>query len=222
MPQSKLPLFPPKVDEAIVDLDAKRTYLKTNGNRLGIASIDISRMEAAVNAAQTAFTTASNPATRSQFDVANRNQAIETAQGIERKIIDYYVVDNPAATDVDYEMLRIPKPGPHPHLPDPDSAPGIKLTSKELAVILSFYDAETGHHGKPAGVQAIEIYMKIGGEPPASPAEMTERRVGTDTPMRIPFDFEQEDQVVYFVFRWVGTRGAYGPWSEIHKVIILR
>jgi hypothetical protein len=222
MTRSSTPLFPTKIDEEIVDLDAKRMYMKTNAGRFGISSADLSRMDAAVNAAQTAFAAANNPATRSRLDIANRDRAIESAQEIEKKIIDYYVIGNQATTDVDYEMLRIPKPGPHPHLPDPNSAPGLTLTSKQLAIILAFYDMVTGHRGKPRGVQAIEVYMKIGGEPPSSPAEMTERRVGTDSPMRIPFDFEQEDQVVYLVVRWIGTRGVYGPWSEIHKVIILR
>jgi hypothetical protein len=222
MPQSKRPLFPPNVEESVIDLDTKRKHLKTNASRFGIPTVDISRMDTAVNAAQAAYTVASAPLTRSQLDIATRDLAIETAQGIERKLIDFYVVDNQSATEVDYEILRIPRPGPHPHLPDPKNAPGMILTSRQLAIILSFFDMITGHRGKPKGVQSIEICYKIGGEPPVSPEEMTERMIGTDTPVRIPFDYNQIGMVVHLVARWVGTRGVYGPWSEIYKIIILR
>jgi hypothetical protein len=222
MPYTKKPLFPNTIAEAVTDLDSKRKYLRTNMSRLGIPSTEISKIDTAVNAVLAAHTTASDPDTRTKLDVANRNLAIETAQGIERKVIDFYVVGNPNATEIDYEALRIPRPGPHPHLPDPDRAPGVHLTSKELAIIATFFDTLTGHRGKPDGVQSIEAYLKVGGEPPAAPSEMTERKVGTASPLRIQFEFDQELQVVYIVFRWVGTRGSYGPWSEIHRIAILR
>ncbi|MDR1115842.1 MAG: hypothetical protein LBL33_06825 [Tannerella sp.] len=222
MTHAKQPLFPRKVSEAVADLDSKRKYLKSIMTRLGIPSAEISRIDTAVNAVLAANTIASDPDTRTKLDIANRDLAIETAQGIERKVIDFYVVGNPNATEVDYEALRIPQSGPHPHLPDPKAAPGVHLTSKELAIIATFFDTSNGHHGKPDGVQAIEVYLKVGGEPPVTPSEMTERKVGTSSPMYIQFEFDQELQIVYLVFRWVGTRGTYGPWSEIHKIAIIR
>jgi hypothetical protein len=56
---------------------------------------------------------------------------IETVQGIERKVIDFYVVDNPNATEIDYEALRIPRPGPRycPKTCKPVSKEGHKNSS---------------------------------------------------------------------------------------------
>jgi hypothetical protein len=51
---------------------------------------------------------------------------------------------------------------------------------------------------------------------------MTGRKTATKTPVRIQFDFGGKFKMLYIVFRWVGNRGDYGPWSEIHKVAIAR
>jgi hypothetical protein len=223
MAHSKHPLFPETIAEQIADLDSKRKYLKANQTRFGISSTDMEKIDTLVDAAIAANTVASNRDTRTKLDVATRILDIETAQGIERKVIDYYVIGNPNTTEVDYEALRIPRPGPHPHLPDPKDIPGIRrLTSSNLAVLISFFNIQTGKRSKPAGVQAIEAYYKIGGDPPANISEMSERLIGTASPLRIQFEFGQELQVVYLVFRWVGTRGSYGPWSEIYRIAIAR
>jgi hypothetical protein len=223
MAYTKQPLFPRPLAEAIADLNLKRNYLTTNATRFGIETSDLSKIETSVNAAQAAYEKAREPKARTTIDIDNRNVAIKKAQGILRKLIGYYVVGNANATEADYDILRIPVPGLHPPLPDPEHVPGISsLTSRDLSIYASFFDTTNGHRGKPAGVQSIEACFKVGGEPPAGPGEMSERRVGTDSPMRLQFEFEQMFQLAYIAFRWVGTRGVYGPWSDIHKVSIAR
>jgi hypothetical protein len=51
---------------------------------------------------------------------------------------------------------------------------------------------------------------------------MTERKVATSSPVWIQFEPKDEFQVVYLAFRWIGTRGDYGQWSEIRKMVIVR
>jgi hypothetical protein len=223
MTRVKKPLFPLPLAEAIADLDFKRNYLKANGTRFGIETADLSKIETSVNAAQAAYDLADDPKERTEIDVDNRNVAMKRAQGILRKVIGFYVAGNPNATETDYDALRIPVPGLRPPLPDPDHKPGItRLMSRDMSIYASFFDITNGHRGKPPGVQSIEAYLKVGGDPPASPDEMSERRVSSDTPMRMQFPFEQMFQRAYIAFRWVGTRGAYGPWTEIYTVPIAR
>jgi hypothetical protein len=40
--------------------------------------------------------------------------------------------------------------------------------------------------------------------------------------MTIEFEPDQEFTVIYVACRWIGTRGDYGPWTEIHKTIVMR
>jgi hypothetical protein len=194
-----------------------------HGERLGITQPELAHISTDVEAVNIANVKASDVDTRSKIDVANRLLAIETAQTTVRKVIEFHVVGNPNATEVDYEALRIPRPGPHPHLPAPDRAPGIRqITSVDMTIIASFFNALTAKPGKPAGVQAIEAYYKLGGDPPIDVSEMSERKQATASPLRIRFESKDEFQILYLAFRWVGTRGDFGPWTDIHKINIAR
>jgi hypothetical protein len=223
MKHAKHPLFPEKIDEQVADLNTKKDYLAQNMARLGISGTDMTSIETQVLAVNTAQAVVNNPDTRTKLDFTRRDVALDTAHATMRRVIDYNVTSNPDATPVDFEALNIPRPGPHPHLPDPEYVPGLgRITSHDLGVDISFFDAQTGKRAKPDGVQAIEVYMKMGGDPPKDFSEMKERRVGTSSPIHMQFGPEQEFEVLYIACRWIGTRGAYGPWSEIHKVIIVR
>jgi hypothetical protein len=91
-----------------------------------------------------------------------------------------------------------------------------------LGVSVEFFDAESDKRAKPEGVQGIEVCTQLGGETPTDPATMSERKIFTSSPVHLQFGFEDEFKIVYLVFRWVGTRGDYGPWSAIYKVVIAR
>jgi hypothetical protein len=223
MSHTKHLLFPRTVTAQVTDLDAKREYLKANAGRFGIPPAEISMIDTQVDAVIATHATASDPNTRSRLDIAIRNQAIRTTQITIRTVIVYYILHNPNATNVDFEALSIPRSHPHSHQSTPEEIPGIgHITSRELTVIIPFFDAQTSKHGKPEGVMAIEVSYKIGSAPPATPSEMTEHRIETASPIRLQFDYNEEMEVVYLVFRWIGLHGGYGPWSKIFKIAILR
>lgn len=217
-------MFPAKIGDRVTDLNTKIAYLKTNASRLGISSADINAADTAVIALNSAQALVNNKDTRTKLDTARRDVALETATESVRKVIYNYVVFNPNATPVDFEALNVPPPGPYPLLPVPHHVPGIgHITSFDRIVTIPFYDAlGDDKKGKPEGAQAIEVYMKIGGEPPTNPSEMTERKVSTASPIEIEFDPDMEGVNLYLIFRWVGTRGDYGQWSDVYKVIITK
>jgi hypothetical protein len=223
MSSTKHLLFPLGIAEQIADLNTKRNYLNLNASRLGISSVDMTSIDTQVNAAIATHTKASDHDTRTKLDVANRILAIKTAQKTTRKAINYYVVDNPNATIVDYEALNIPRPGPHSHLPPPRQAPGIgHITSEYLSVTIPFFDTLTRKLAKPEGARSIEAYHKFGGDPPKDISEMTILKNSTASPMHVQFEPDKELEILYLVFRWVGTRGDFGPWSEIYRIVISR
>ena len=219
----KHPLFPPKIGDRVADLNTKLAYLKTNAPRLGITSADINALETQVNALNSAQALVNNKDTRTKLDTVKRDVALEAAMESARKVIEYYVEHNPNATPVDYEALNVPQPGPHPPLPMTKREPGLwHIYSKSFAVYAPYYDQETEKSAKPEGVQAIEVYMKVGGEPPKDHTEMTERKVSTGSPVFIRFEEEHENKVLYLMFRRIGTRGDYSPRTGIYTVIIVR
>jgi hypothetical protein len=223
MTYAKHPLYPSGIKNQVADLNTKKTYLNANSTRLGIPQTELTAIGTKVTALNDAQAAVDDKDTRTKIDTATRDLALETAETVTRKVIDYYVVGNSNATPVDYEALRIPLPGPHPVLPPPKDEPGIgRISSSSLAVTASFFDIATGKRGRPPGVHALEAYYQLGGDPPADISAMTGHRTATKTPMRIQFDFGDEFKMLYIVFRWVGNRGDYGPWSEIHKVAIAR
>jgi hypothetical protein len=219
---AKHPLFPHKVEDLVADLNTKQAYLRPNGSRLGISSAELTGMDALLTAMNTAQARVNNRDTRTKIDTAQRNEAIEEAKKGMRRLICNYVVFNRNATTVDMTALHVPPPGPFGRLPAPDEEPGIgHITSSDDIISVPFYDAQSSYkRGKPEGAQAIEAYMKIGGDPPVSIDEMTERRVSTASPMKIKFGPDMDGVTVYFRFRWVGTRGDCGQWSEVYKVIV--
>ena len=220
---TKTSLFPQKIDEQVSDLNTKQGYITSNAARFGVTGTELETMHERVTAVNTAHAAASNKDTRTRVDVAVRLEALRLAKADIRKIIEFRIAGNPNATEVDYEALSIPRPGHHSPLPAPEFVPGIgHISSSDLHVIVPFFDGKNNKHAKPAGVYAIEAYYQLGGEQPASIVSLTERATDTSSPLRIRFEFDDEFKIVYLAFRWIGTRGDYGPWSEIHKVAIAR
>jgi hypothetical protein len=223
MGRTKQPLFPRKIDDQVADLLTKKTYLEENNIRFNIPPIELSELNMEVAEVNSLYAIAADKDKRTRIDVAKRGLAIVTAQTTARRLIDFYVVKNPNTTEVDYRALNIPTPGSSRPLPPPDHVPGIRhLMSNNLAVYAGFFDAKSDRRAKPAGVQAIEVCFQLGGEQPAEASAMSERRVVTSSPVHLQFGPENEFEVVYLGFRWVGTRGDYGPWSQVYKVVIAR
>ena len=221
--KAKNPLFPYRIDEQVADLNTKLAYIIANAMRFNIIMDKIQELQTLVNLVNVAHEAASNVDTRTKLDVATRLEAIAHAQEAMRKVIEFFIADSPQATAVDYEALNIPPKGHHSPLPAPDSVPGIgHITSADLAVIVPFFDARSSKRAKPEGVYALEAYYQLGGEQPDSISNMTERATDTASPLRLQFEFDDAYQILYLAFRWIGTRGDYGPWSEIHKINISR
>ncbi|MCH8274140.1 MAG: hypothetical protein IH851_05060 [Armatimonadetes bacterium] len=88
-------------------------------------------------------------------------------------------------------------------------------TSQRLRVGISFVDELTPtSRARPDGVMGCEIYMKIGGTPPTDLDDMEFVALDTRSPHTIDFDGADANQPVYFIGRWVSTRGEPGPISE--------
>jgi hypothetical protein len=223
MSHEKFSLFPRTIDALVEDLNQKKSHLEANAARLQIPPSALESIVMTVDAVNAAKAVTDDRERRSKNDTDTRDRALHAAKTLLRRIIEFYVVDNPAATPEDYETLHIPVPAPHHLLPPPELAPGIRrLYSEDFVLVALFFDAATGRNAKPEGVKYIQAACQLGGTPPATVDAMIERRNATASPMRIPFDVDGDFEILYIAFRWIGTRGDFGPWSEIYRVVIVR
>jgi hypothetical protein len=220
---AKSTLFPVKIDDLVNDLRSKHDYLKSAQARLAIATAHMTQMTETLAAVDTAYAQTTDREKRTPLATARLHEALDNAKEIFRKHIEFYVEHNPAATPVDFEALHIPPSGGGTPLPVPEATPGIgHISSADLEITIPFFDAKNGHHAKPEGVYALETYFKIGGDEPIDISLLSEKAMTTSSPQRIRCNFDDEFKIAYLAFRWIGTRGDYGPWSSIHKISVAR
>jgi hypothetical protein len=223
MIHAKNPLFPRTINEQVADLNTKRVYILANNTRFHIPLEELVLMLREIKEVNTAYDMARDKATRSKIDISIRNEAITKSQKTIRKLINFYVVGNPEATPTDYEALNIPKQGYHPPLSLPDYAPKIRrIMTSNLGIDIIIIDSKTGKPTIPEGVKAIEIFIQRDGEPPKEIPKMSEYKMATSARIHLQFDFDDELKIIYLAFRWVGTRGDFGIWSEIYKTAVVR
>jgi hypothetical protein len=225
MPAAKKPLFPRTIAGQVADVNAKQAYLISAATRLSISTTRLEELSAAAAKVNAAYAKASNKETRSHLDRVELQVALNDCHDLLRRIIDYSVKHNDSVNvqPEDFEALNVYRPGTKEPLPDPLYSPHIAgASSKDNAVSISFVNPLNGKRGKPAGCRSFDVAYLAGGERPQSIAELTERKNAGSSPVRITFTLDHEDQPLYFAVRYIGTRGAFGPWTEIQKVMITR
>lgn len=90
-------------------------------------------------------------------------------------------------------------------------------TSQRLEHRISFVDetaATSQKRGKPEGVRACQIWVKIGGEPPSDVKECQFLAEDSASPYLAVYAGADAGKAAYYILRWISTRGETGPISE--------
>ncbi len=88
-------------------------------------------------------------------------------------------------------------------------------TSRRFSHIIDFRDEEAPRSkAKPVGVAGCEIWVKVGGTPPADASELTYVATDTGTPYLAEYPGAKAGQMATYWLRWVNPRNERGPWSE--------
>jgi hypothetical protein len=222
---TKKPLFPNDIADQVADVNAKQSYIISVATRLSISSTRLSELAAEVKKVNAAYAKASDVENRSRMDTAELQIALKECHELLRRIIDYNVKYNDSSSVLpeDFEALNVYRPGTKEPLPDPTHSPRVSgMSSSDNAVSISLVNPLNGKRGKPVGCRSFEVVYKVGGERPQHIVELTEHIYAGSSPIRMQFSLEQEDRPLYFAVRYVGTRSAFGPWTEVQKVTITR
>lgn len=107
-------------------------------------------------------------------------------------------------------------------VPTPTTRPILIIdTSQRFRHTVSFADEGTPtKKAKPFGVAGCELRVTIGATPPVDPDDFTFVAIDTNTPYMNEFDGVDGGSMAHWVARWVNTRGAAGPWSDVVSATI--
>ena len=96
--------------------------------------------------------------------------------------------------------------------PAPDEMPVIfidTVTPLRHEIVFSGENSK----GKPQGVRALEIWMKLGGDATGNPADYQFQAQDTDTPYIKQFQTADSGKQAHYLFCWVNAKGERGPWK---------
>ena len=130
---------------------------------------------------------------------------------------------SPTIDDAERAALGITIPGQNPTpVGPPTSHPIVNIDcSQRLRHLVHFMDEHTPtRKAKPAGTIGAEIWVKVGGEAPTDPSQLSFRGLSTRTPFTVNFAGADGGQIAYYWLRWVNGQGEQGPWSEMASATI--
>ncbi|MCK4307433.1 hypothetical protein KAW50_04300 [candidate division WOR-3 bacterium] len=147
-------------------------------------------------------------------DNADRKVALQVLRKYSR-----FIQGRPQTTDAVREELGLP-------VRDKVKTPvGVPEIAPELEIDFSQRLQHKVHAGtapqnerlnkKPKGVGSIELRKKVG-ETPTSPDDMQTAAIMTSSPAIIDLT-GQAGKIVYYVARYLNTKGQPGPWGEVES-----
>lgn len=187
-----------------------------------ISETAFTRFSAARDRWNAAYSLANNRHNRTEANVTEKNEALAQYKKELRMFIKSQLSFNENISDAQRDGMGLTVPSPSRTAAQPPStSPVAEIDfSTRLRHIIHFRDSNATGRAKPAKVHGCEIWSKTGGEPPTSENEMTYIGIDTRTPRTISFQGGQQGQTVYYMMRWINTRGQHGPWSAVVSAVI--
>lgn len=208
--------------EFSVWLDNLLTKATANKGKLNVSDDSLKDLDTLIKNYQQAFDDAQVAQTTLDAKVQAKKLAREAAAAGARARVRQ-IQAQPGVTDVDRAELRIsPRDTQSTPSPAPSTRPVVTVdTSERLRHRLDYRDSATpNRRAKPAGVTGCEIYVFVGAQAPADPAEFRLIAVDPVTPYVVEYGGADAGKTAHYLLRWVNTRGERGPWSETASATI--
>lgn len=198
-------------------------YFNTNFAALGFTAAENTALQTALSNWGYSWTAFTNAEAAFNAAMPDKDAKRAVAEGLLRKY-SMRMQTNTAVTDSQRAALGITvrKTSKTPSAV-PTTVPVLDRADTSTRCILRlFYSDQTtpDSTAKPPGVQACEIREQIGGTAPTDPNAMAFGGMQTRAPFRANFDAPDAGKHVWFAFRWMNTRGQFGPWSQIYEAMI--
>lgn len=195
-----------------------KDYVATNYASLGLTAAQKNDIVNAVMSSHSSFVDKQEKENIYRGAVEKDREDRKTAKQVLRKY-SRYIQGRPQTTDTVREALGLTV---RDKIPTPVAVPSI---APELEIDFSQRLQHTVHAGtnpqnerlnkKPKGVASIELRKKVG-EVPAGPDDMQTVAIMTSSPVVIDLE-GQAGKTVYYVARYLNTKGQPGPWGEVES-----
>jgi len=209
--------------EAIAQGSNIVAYATANLVLLGLTPAELAPLTGALTAFENEYN--DKVAAEAAYDAAVQDaEAARVAYEEQARTFNNQMQSSPTVTDGQRAGMGLPV---HDTEPTPVSAPathpiGEVDTSEKLRHTVNFRDsmAASDSRKKPDGTRGCEIWMKIGGTPPADYKECDYLTTDTRTPHVVIFDGGDAGKTAYYLLRWVSTRNEPGAWSPLAQATV--
>jgi hypothetical protein len=191
------------------------TTIAANPSVYMLTAGDSTTISNAVNAYQTAYTTATNPLTRTQVTVALKDEARTTAEQVVRQYAAL-IKPNAGISDADKIAIGVPPVNPNRNpINVPASSPLLNIVGATPGShTLRYADTTTPDSAKkPFGAMSMQLFVAVGTGPVASPDGAQFYAAVTRNPVAVGFDAADNGKTATYFARWADRKGAVGPWS---------
>lgn len=192
-----------------------KKYISDHPGEFGLAASDVTPVVGAVTTWSAAFTTHTAAQGAASSARLAKDAAREALVNIIRELVRGIQAKS-SVTDAARAAIGITiKDGTPTLAAVPTTAPVAKVnTSKRLEHTIEFMDSATPtSKAKPAGVRGCQIWVKVGGPPPASASELHYLATDTRSPYVSQYDGTDAGKQAHYWLRWENTHQETGPWS---------
>jgi len=191
------------------------TLVAPNIDTWGILASDFTELKNAQAVWTDAFGKAVNKQNRTSADVQAKADARVMYEKELRRFVGQWLAKNAKVPDSERERMGLTvRTNAHTLMPTPTTSPiGWIDFSLYYQHTVHFKDEASPRRAKPKGVHGCEIWMKLEADDSQSNPDYTYVATSTCSPYLNKFDESYAGKKVSYRFRWVNTRGEFGPWS---------
>ncbi len=202
-------------------------YVSSNLAHLGLVAgdiVDLAAAEPEFSGARIALDTAY---TAYKSALSERDLRRESLVDAIRPLVAR-IQTNPETTNVDREAMWIPLRGNAPSAQTvAEGSPDRPTASIDIRALLTHTlrientDGTTTTKGKPEGVKAVEVWVKVGEQPTGEPeTDMRYVNMSSKNTMAVPFTTVDGNKQAHYKLRWVYKNGIKGGWSDLQSATI--
>ena len=187
----------------------------------GLKPETVTALQATEATFDTSFSGAMQQRDAAKGAVILKNQSRKQFEEMIRTVVRQ-IQANPDVPDSEKVEAGLPvhdnQPSP---MPFPTNSPTALITASALRNVIRFADPNHPTRSyRPRGVMSIEIIAHIGDTAPVSMAQYLPLGVATRMIHPITFGVEDGGKSIWYRFRWIGTRGEVGSWSDSFSATI--
>ena len=199
------------------------TQVQASATTWGILPADVTALVALQTSWIATFAKANNKQNRTPADVQSKNDARDAYEKGLRKFIAQWLTNNAKVPNSERQRMGLTvKTETRTAASVPVSTPVATIDfSVRMQHTIHFADEATPRSkAKPAGVHGCEVWMKVGGDMPKDATGFTYLATDTASPYVATFEGDDTGKTVWYLLRWVNTRGERGPWSTTFSALV--